>query len=202
MIEWVRSLASSRAHAPMLALSRYREGDLPSKRRVGLEAHLRRCPRCAGELRALSEMLEALRSLRVESDRGLADSIVAAFRAESPRGALAVSRPPRVGSARLTIVPGAAGPSASHRRWRVSVPPRSGRASLRALLVRSRLRVTVPIALLVGAALSLINQSAMIFSGRVTVGMCLVCGANFVAPFIALNVGLLMAMRWPRRRRF
>jgi hypothetical protein len=148
-------------------------------------------------------MLEALGSLRVQSDPGLADSIVAAFRAESPRIALGVRHPPRTGSARLTVVPGAAtSPPTSDRPRLADSPSRRQRTWLRACLSRSRLRVTVPIALLVGAALSLVNQSAMIFSGRITLGMCLVCGANFVAPFIALNVGLLMTTRWPRRRRF
>jgi hypothetical protein len=63
-----------------------------------------------------------------------------------------------------------------------------------------RLRLTLPIALLVGAAITLLNQSQMIFAGRIDLEMCAVCALNFVIPFLALNAGLLLAMGATRRK--
>jgi hypothetical protein len=66
---------------------------------------------------------------------------------------------------------------------------------------RPQLRLTLPIGLSVGIILSLINKGYMIFNGRVDVEMCAVCALDFVIPFIALNVGLIVATRVTRRRR-
>jgi hypothetical protein len=41
----------------------------------------------------------------------------------------------------------------------------------------------------------------MIFNGEVTVGMCAICALNFVVPFIALNLGLAIAVGVAKRRR-
>jgi len=47
-------------------LSGYLDGDLPEREREGITAHLRQCPRCAGEERALKETLSLLRNLPAE----------------------------------------------------------------------------------------------------------------------------------------
>ena len=44
-------------------LSAYLDGDLPEREREGIADHLRRCPRCAEEERALKETLSLLRDL-------------------------------------------------------------------------------------------------------------------------------------------
>ena len=44
-------------------LSGYLDGDLPQREREGIAAHLRQCPRCAEEERALKETLALLRNL-------------------------------------------------------------------------------------------------------------------------------------------
>jgi hypothetical protein len=66
---------------------------------------------------------------------------------------------------------------------------------------RPQLRVTVPLALLVGIALSFANQGGMLLDGRIDLAMCLMCATDFVVPFVALNIVLLMIVRAPRRRR-
>jgi hypothetical protein len=48
-------------------------------------------------------------------------------------------------------------------------------------------------------ALSVINQGAMLFQGQIDLGMCAMCAMNFIVPFIALNVALLMSVRLPKR---
>ncbi len=47
-------------------LSGYLDGDLPEAEREGIAEHLRRCPRCAEEERALGETLSLLRNLPAE----------------------------------------------------------------------------------------------------------------------------------------
>jgi hypothetical protein len=62
-----------------------------------------------------------------------------------------------------------------------------------------RLRLTLPIALVAGVVLSIINQGGMLFDGRIDFGMCAICAANFVVPFVALNAALLIVLRIPGR---
>jgi hypothetical protein len=81
----------------------------------------------------------------------------------------------------------------------------AGRGVARALidycLRRPQLRLTLPLGLLVGIALSLINQGSMIFSGRANLlEVCLTCSPNFLVPFVALNIALLIAAPVARRR--
>jgi hypothetical protein len=65
---------------------------------------------------------------------------------------------------------------------------------------RAQLRLTLPLAIAVGVALSLLNQYDMIFGGRSSpLEVCVMCAPNFVIPFLALNVVLLVA-RLSRRR--
>ena len=69
------------------------------------------------------------------------------------------------------------------------------RAAARFCLQRTQLRFTAPIAVLVGTALSLLNQGGMLLSGRIDVAMCVVCGLDYLLPFLAVNVALLTAAR-------
>lgn len=48
-------------------LSSYLDGDLPDREREGIVEHLRQCPRCAEEERALKETLSLLRNLPAET---------------------------------------------------------------------------------------------------------------------------------------
>jgi hypothetical protein len=71
---------------------------------------------------------------------------------------------------------------------------------VRSCLRRPRLRITVPIALLAGVAVSLVNHGGMLLSGHIDAQMCAICGLDFLVPFAALNVALLApALRRPVR---
>jgi hypothetical protein len=74
----------------------------------------------------------------------------------------------------------------------------SFRAAIRYCLQRSQLRLTVPTGLLVGAALTLVNQGGMLLHGGIDVGMCAICSLDFLLPFVALNVALVAASRRAR----
>jgi hypothetical protein len=57
-------------------LSAYLDGDLPEREREGFSKHLRQCPRCAGEEKALKETLSLLRNLPAEkAPPGLLDGV-------------------------------------------------------------------------------------------------------------------------------
>lgn len=75
------------------------------------------------------------------------------------------------------------------------------RAALRYCLQRSQLRFTVPIGLVLGTVLALVNKGAMLLEGDISVGMCAICALDFLLPFVAINVVLLAAARvtWSRR---
>ena len=53
------------------------------------------------------------------------------------------------------------------------------------------LRRTVPIAIVVGTVLTLVNQLDVLTSGHATLGTYLKCGANYLVPFVVSNLGLL-----------
>jgi anti-sigma factor RsiW len=182
-----------------VALSQYLDGALTPRRRVAVEAHLGECADCRRLLRSLSSTMGALASMGEHSPSRRAESIIAAIRSESPS---ADSTAPRAagGRSRLTMLPGgverSANPPREHRR--AGIP----RAVLRYCLRRPQLRLTMPIALAVGIALSLINQGGMLLAGQIDVEMCAVCGLNFLIPFLALNVVLVATGRiWIGRRR-
>ena len=188
-----------RRHPRSQVLSRYLDGELTPRDRLRLEAHVRDCPRCRALLASLSQTIRVLGSLRAEGRPELADSIVAALRAEIPtrigvaKPLSAVSR----GAAPAVVgdtVPPPAAPVPLGR------PPRL-RALLRDCLRLPWLRVTLPLALLVGIALSLINEGSMIFGEGITFATCVSCAPNFLVPFIALNVTLAMAIGAMRQRR-
>jgi hypothetical protein len=165
---------------------------------------MRSCYRCRGLLESLRSTLQGLRSMQVSARPDLADSVIARLGASGPTPnttALASSQP---GPPTLTVVPdlgretvGAAMSSPQARSYRRRVV----RAVVAYCLRRPQLRLTLPLGLSVGIALSLINKGYMIFNGRVDVEMCAVCALDFVIPFIALNVGLIVAGRVTRRRR-
>jgi hypothetical protein len=48
-------------------------------------------------------------------------------------------------------------------------------------------------------ALSVINEGANALRGQIDLGMCAMCAMNFVVPFIALKVTLLLSVRFPKR---
>ena len=67
--------------------------------------------------------------------------------------------------------------------------------ALRLVLLRTTLRKTIPIALLVGTILSLINQSGVIFGGDATFVTWLRVGGNYLVPFCVSSAGFLSATR-------
>ena len=77
--------------------------------------------------------------------------------------------------------------------WRSKV-----RAAVRYSVQRSQLRLTVPITLVAGAVLIMVNMGGMLMHGRIDVGVCVTCAIDFVVPFLALNLGLLLLLRMPR----
>jgi hypothetical protein len=62
-------------------------------------------------------------------------------------------------------------------------------------LQRRNLRRTLPIALVVGVLLTLINQGGVIAAGHATTGTWVRCALNFVVPFLVSNAGLLSGRR-------
>lgn len=67
--------------------------------------------------------------------------------------------------------------------------------AIRLCFLRTTLRRTVPIALVVGTLLSLINQSGVIFGGEATPVTWLRVGANYLVPFCVSSLGFLSATR-------
>jgi hypothetical protein len=62
-------------------------------------------------------------------------------------------------------------------------------------LQRRNLRRTLPIALVVGVLLTLINQGGVVAAGHATTGTWVRCALNFVVPFLVSNAGLLSGRR-------
>ena len=205
MIALFRRLADRSRHPRPEMLSQYLDGEVARPQRLALETHLRDCLDCRRLLESLTGTVDALGSMRAGARAGIADSVIAALRAQSAsRQALPRASAQRSGSPMLTVVPdpghNAAGQMATAPRarsaWR-GIP----RALLDYCLRRPQLRLTLPLGLSLGIALSLINKGYMIFNGRVDAEMCAVCALDFVIPFVALNVGLLLAIRVAGRRR-
>jgi hypothetical protein len=201
VIEWVRKLRLRRGHPRPIAFSQFLEGDLPPRDRVELETHVRDCLECRRLLRSLSDTIEALGSLgeSESSPSGLADSVIAALRASSPSEEVATRRSSGLGAPQLAIVRNAVAPTGTPAV--APRQPRRLRALLRYCLRRPQLRLTVPIAVGVGTVLSFVNQGGMLMAGRIDLGMCAVCGLNFVVPFVALNIVLVTVGRVRLRRR-
>ena len=160
-----------RRHPAPDQLSRYLDGDLRHDEAKLLEEHLVRCARCRRLLKSLAETVRVLGSLPRPEAPGLADGIIAELRAADA---------PSAPDAALRGSPGS--------------PQRPlGLTPAGSWLQAARLRLTVPIALVVGTILSLVNQGGMIFAGQIDPGMCAICGLNFVVPFLALSLTLIAA---------
>lgn len=198
MIERLRNLASARRHPRSEAFSRYLEDDLEARERGAIESHIRDCPRCREELASLSRTLGALRALEPDARPGLADSIIAALRTENPPESASSARDPDIaGSRPLAVVPGSGQrPPAKRSRW-----PQEVRAAFRWCLQSRQLRLTVPIALIAGVVLSMVNMGGMLMHGRIDLGVCLSCTVDFLVPFLALNLALMMLLWLPARSR-
>lgn len=67
--------------------------------------------------------------------------------------------------------------------------------ALRIVFLRTTLRKTTRIALVVGTILSLINQASVIFGGDATAATWLRVGANYLVPFCVSSLGFLSATR-------
>jgi hypothetical protein len=59
----------------------------------------------------------------------------------------------------------------------------------------ANLRRTIPIALVVGIVLTLINQLDVLVAGRATALTAVKIGLNFCVPFVVSNAGLLTGIR-------
>jgi hypothetical protein len=188
MIERVRKLW--RRHPPSQHFSLYIDGELPLAQRRALEAHVRDCAHCRGLQLSLARTVEGLGSLAAPAPAGIADSVIAALRSESsPIAARDDLQPGLTVVTPSDALPGRVG-------WRDRA-----RAALAFCCQRRQLRATLPLALLVGVVLTVVNQGGMLFHGQVDLGMCAMCASDFVVPFVALNVALLMLVRPAGRRR-
>jgi anti-sigma factor RsiW len=199
VIERLRTLTTPRRHPRPRELSRYLDGELDPSRREALESHIDGCDRCRRLLVSLQTMLHELGSLRGQAPAGLVDSIIEALRADSPE--LDAHRPPRGGteSPTPTVVPESGGTSVGDRglpRWRRGIA-----VGLAWCLQRRQLRLTLPISIVAGVVLSLVNMGGMLMHGKIDLGVCVSCAMDFLVPFLALNLGLLMLLWVPRSRR-
>ena len=70
--------------------------------------------------------------------------------------------------------------------------------ALRIVFSRTTLRRTIPIAVLVGTILSLVNQGGVIFGGDATIATWIRAGANYLVPFCVSSAGYLSATRKDR----
>ena len=187
-----------RRHPRPRVLSRYLEGELDPAARQDLEAHISGCTRCRELLASLQNTLHELGALKLQAPSGLADSVIEALRAESPERAVRPASRAAAGTPALTVISGTGGkPRGDHglSRWRRGVA-----AGLHWCLQPRQLRLTVPIAVVAGVVLSLVNMGGMLMHGRIDLGVCLSCAMDFLVPFLALNLGLLMLLWVPRHR--
>ncbi len=199
VIKRLRNLPLPRRHPRQRVLSQYLEGDLDIDDRRALEAHVRNCARCRQLLASLASTVSALGSLGGDSPTGLADSIIEALRAENPEIAIHKQSREADGMRVLTVVPQSGQPTVGDRilnRW-----PREARAALRWCLRRTQLHLTLPITLVAGVVLSMVNMGGTLLHGKIDLAVCLICAVDFFVPFLALNLGLLMLLRVPRRTR-
>jgi hypothetical protein len=67
--------------------------------------------------------------------------------------------------------------------------------ALRICFRREHLRRTIPIALVVGTLLTIINQADVILKGDATAFTWVKCGLNYCVPFVVSNLGLLAGKR-------
>ncbi len=120
-------------------------------------------------LRSLANTVRALGSMPSPPSAGLAETIVSTLRT-------------REGRAAARSFPLAARAGQRGRRW----TPQD-LISPRAQLRRTWLRVALPIGLLLGAVLSLVNQGGMLLTGQIDLRMCVACALDFLLPLVALT---------------
>jgi hypothetical protein len=147
------------------------------------------CARCRRQHDSLARTVESLGSLRAEPATGIADSVIAAIGAEGAPTRASQADPP------LTVVT-ASGVVPRADTWRDRA-----RAAFAYCFQRRQLQATLTVALCVGVLLTIVNQGGMLFHGELDLGMCAMCASNFVVPFVALNIALLMIVRPGARRR-
>jgi anti-sigma factor RsiW len=199
VIKHLRNLRPNRRHPRAVALSRYLEGDLDVAQQSWIEAHIRGCPRCRRQLASLTDTIKALGSIAPDQPDGLADAIIAALRNEdSPESATTDSLRTRSGQPELTVVRGRQPPLGDGVR---SSPPGGLRVGLLYCLGWSQLRITLPIAVAAGVVLTVVNMGGTVTNGKIDLGVCLMCATDFLVPFLALNLVLLMLMWTPARSR-
>lgn len=102
---------------------------------------------------------------------------------------------PKLGPDRFTAQ-GTATPRAGTEA--VEPPASPLREALRICLRPEHLRRTLLIALVVGAILTLINQTDVIIAGDATATTWIKAGLNFCVPFVVSNLGLLAGKRAER----
>jgi hypothetical protein len=196
VIDRLRTLSRPRRHPRDAVLSQYLEGDIDADGRRSLEDHVGDCARCRQQLASLASAVRALGSLREDTPPGLADSIVAALRAQTPEPAIRPQSRDVAGIPVLTVVPALGNGDGRRNRW-----PQDARTALRWCLQKPQLRLTVPITLVAGVVLSMVNMGGMLMHGKIDLGVCLSCAVDFIVPFLGLNLALLALVRIPRRRR-
>lgn len=69
--------------------------------------------------------------------------------------------------------------------------------ALRQLARGATARTCLPVALLVGTVLSLVNQADVVASGAAGAAVVLKIAANYVIPFLTSSTGALLAVRRP-----
>jgi anti-sigma factor RsiW len=191
----LRRGGSRRAHARAQArLSGYLDDALPARQRSRLERHIRVCGECRRAVASVPNTLRMLRSLKIDTPPGLIDGVL------SRLGEAATSTPPH----------SAQGDHETQSRANPQPAPRGSRTS--ALAARARdvlvycltpayLRRSIPIAVVIGVALTAIYQLGDFVTGRADAGAYFMCACNFVVPFVLVSVGLVIARSAPRRRR-
>ena len=169
-------------HPAPTMLSRYLDGDLAAEQRDAVEDHVRGCLSCRRLLQSLSQTISGLSTLIVHAPSHVTEGIVAALSSASGDSA-----------PQLTVV-------ASDRAQSRADLWHWLRVAVRYCLQRSQLRITVPTGVLLGIVLSLVNMGGKVLPGEFDLRTCAVCAADFLLPFVAINV-VLLAATWRTRGR-
>jgi anti-sigma factor RsiW len=200
VIKRLRNLRPTQRHPRPVALSQYLDGDLDAAQRRRIEAHIRGCLRCRRKLASLTDTINALSTIASDQPNGLADSIIAALRNEdAPGNTTAPGLPDRSGQPELKVLQGAGQPPL-HNDSGARVLRRL-RAAVRYCLSWSQLRLTLPITIAAGVVLTAVNMPGTMIHGRIDLGVCLMCATDFLVPFFALNLVLLMLWWAPAQSR-
>lgn len=94
-------------------------------------------------------------------------------------------------------------PSASAHEDALPLGPRweSWPQAFRLLVTGRTIRPALPVALVVGSLLSVINQGAAVLGGKVDVVTMIRLGANYTIPYVVSSLGFLSAHRASRKGR-